>query len=56
MKIICTVSEFAKMIRSCEKAYCYQCVLGDICDGDEHSLEKFISAADITDDQEDEET
>lgn len=55
MKISCTVSEFAKMIRSCKNASCYECAFGDICD-DERGLERFISAADITDDPEDEET
>lgn len=56
MKIKCTVSEFATMVRNCHDGSCAQCVLSDICNGDGHSLEKLISAVDITDDQEDEET
>ena len=55
MKIVCTVSEFAEIVRGChditEKHNCFSdCPLRTVCgDG---SIEQFISAKDISDDAE----
>lgn len=46
MRIICTVNEFAKMVRKCSGGSCYGCVMSDVC-GDQMGIERFISAEDV---------
>lgn len=56
MRIICTVSEFADMVRGCHEASklggCSKCGLYNICRESDGSIEKYISAADIVDNEE----
>ena len=48
MKIICTVDEFARMVRRCNSGSCYNCAFGDIC-GDTLGIEQFVSAENVID-------
>ena len=50
MKITCTVSEFAKMVRRCNSGSCYGCAMGDVCGG-ELGIEQFIAAEDVIPDE-----
>lgn len=54
MKIVCTVSEFAGIVRGCytltNRANCVSCPFYEVCgDG---TIEQFVSVKDITDDDE----
>lgn len=55
MKIVCTVNEFAEIVRGChdiaQNAHCFgNCPLCGVCgDG---NIEQFVSAKDISDDAE----
>lgn len=51
MKIFCTVSEFAKMVRKCRDGPCYSCALSDICD-ETKGVEQFVSSDGIISDEE----
>ena len=52
MKIICTVDEFAKLVRGCEKSSCYNCPLNDVCGDSVEKIEQFITAADVVENTE----
>lgn len=52
MKIVCTVEEFGKLVRGCEKLGCYNCPLNDICGDSDGKIEKFITAADVVEEAE----
>lgn len=56
MKITCTVSEFADMVRGCQHACmngaCNKCALYTICRELDGSIEQFVSADRIVDEQE----
>ena len=58
MKIVCTVSEFANLVRGCYSAQtnnaCSKCTLYNICRNYAGSVEQFVVAEDITDDEEEE--
>lgn len=50
MKIICTVSEFGKIVRACEKGDCMNCAFVDICNKSEydlHCIENFVPAGGV---------
>lgn len=48
MEIICTVKEFAEMVRSCARgSSCVQCALHEVCDGE--GVEQFVPADNILD-------
>mgnify|MGYP003294072696 CR=1 FL=1 len=55
MRIICTVSEFADIVRGCDNArrlgHCRgdACPLFDVCGWGEGKIEQFITAADVVD-------
>lgn len=55
MRIICTVSEFADMVRGCQEASqlggCSKCGLYNICREYDGSIERFVSADDIVDNE-----
>lgn len=35
LKIICTASMFAELVRACDKALCFNCILNSACNGGE---------------------
>ena len=58
MRIICTVEEFANMVRGCHDAnelgHCDKCALHRVCYECDGNITQFVKAADIVDEQEDE--
>lgn len=56
MKITCTVSEFANLVCGCQHACmnsaCHKCALYTICSERDGSIEQFVSADRIVDEQE----
>ncbi len=57
MRIICTVEEFANLVRGCHDAMqsnnCCKCALYKLCYEYDGSIEQFVQAADIVDEEED---
>lgn len=56
MKIVCTVDEFAAMVKGCASLRgmygCTKCPLCDVCNmGDERGVEKFITAENVIEDE-----
>lgn len=50
MKIHCTVQEFGKLVRACEKGTCYSCAFRDFCgkcEAGKEGIESFITADSI---------
>lgn len=56
MRITCTVEEFGKIVRGCERAECWKCPLESLCKDEAGSvgdclrgpgIERFVMAADI---------
>ena len=58
MRIICTVEEFANLVRGChdttELNNCSKCALHKVCYEYDGNITQFVKAADIVDEQEDE--
>lgn len=55
VKIICTVSEFGKIVRACDQSSCCcYCPLYPVCNGTDEGIEQFIRADLITDDAKEE--
>ncbi len=57
MRIICTVEEFANLVRGCHDAMgsvnCCKCALYKVCCEYDGNITQFVKAADIVDEQED---
>lgn len=43
MKITCTIKEFGRLVRDCERGECWKCPLTGLCDGKETGIEHFVS-------------
>lgn len=58
MRIICTIKEFANMVRDCHGSVtsgtCGRCAINHICYENDGDITQFVEAADIVDEQEDE--
>lgn len=57
MRIICTIKEFANMVRDCHDSgttgNCEKCAIYHICYEYDGDITQFVEAADIVDEQED---